>query len=130
MDDIFEIILYVGAIIVTAVIGARKAAKEVKNPVPKKAQRKHIFNEKEEEYVPESRDFEKEVVYGKTVSSEPFSYETMSERDFQKEFSKNVESEHAPFVEETHNSIENPLTFDEEEIYKGVIYSEILKRKY
>ena len=126
MDDIFDIIIYLVAIVVTAIVGAKKA---IKDNQPKTKQKKHIFQEKEE-YVPESRDFEKEVVYGKTISSEPFSYETMSERDFQNEFFKNLESEETLFAEQTHNSIENPLSFDEEEIYKGIIYSEILKRKY
>jgi type III secretory pathway component EscV len=60
---------------------------------------------------------------------EYFSYETMSERDFEKEFNENVESE----ISVQHSENQNDglhLTLDEEEVYKGVVWSEILKRKY
>lgn len=61
---------------------------------------------------------------------EYFSYETMSERDFEQEFAQNVEEE------TTISSVQNKpdtkinLSLDEEEVYKGVVWSEILKRKY
>lgn len=60
---------------------------------------------------------------------EYFSYETMSERDFEKEFNQNMESETE--LLHTQPSTSNvQLSMDEEEVYKGVVWSEILKRKY
>lgn len=61
-------------------------------------------------------------------NGEYFSYETMSDRDFEKEFQENVESE----ISMQHSENQNAglhLTLDEEEVYKGVVWSEILKRK-
>ena len=64
-----------------------------------------------------------------TGDNEYFSYETMSERDFEEAFNQNVESENE--VLQTQPSTPNiQLTMDEEEVYKGVVWSEILKRKY
>ncbi len=61
--------------------------------------------------------------------NEYFSYETMSERDFEEAFNQNVESENE--VLQTQPSTPNiRLSMDEEEVYKGVVWSEILKRKY
>lgn len=64
-----------------------------------------------------------------TGENEYFSYETMSERDFEQAFNQNVESENE--VLQTQPSTPNiRLSMDEEEVYKGVVWSEILKRKY
>lgn len=64
-----------------------------------------------------------------TSNNEYFSYETMSERDFEEAFNQNVESENE--VLQTQPSTPNiRLSMDEEEVYKGVVWSEILKRKY
>lgn len=64
-----------------------------------------------------------------TGNNEYFSYETMSERDFEEAFNQNVESENE--VLQTQPSTPNiRLSMDEEEVYKGVVWSEILKRKY
>lgn len=65
-----------------------------------------------------------------TGENEYFSYETMSERDFEQAFSENMEeNKHFATAAETpHPDIH--LNLDEEEVYKGVVWSEILKRKY
>lgn len=65
-----------------------------------------------------------------TGNNEYFSYETMSERDFEQAFSENVEeNKHFATAADTpHPNIH--LNIDEEEVYKGVVWSEILKRKY
>ena len=58
-----------------------------------------------------------------------FSYETMSERDFEQTFAKNAEEA----KENLFNGSETPktnLTLSEEDVFKGVVWSEILKRKY
>ena len=58
-----------------------------------------------------------------------FSYETMSDRDFASEFGQSAE--------ETVTISDSPaphptvhLNMDEEEVYKGIVWSEILRRKY
>ena len=58
-----------------------------------------------------------------------FSYETMSDRDFASEFGQSAE--------ETVTTSDSPapcptvhLNMDEEEVYKGIVWSEILRRKY
>ena len=58
-----------------------------------------------------------------------FSYETMSDRDFAEEFGQSAE--------ETVTISDSPaphptvhLNMDEEEVYKGIVWSEILRRKY
>lgn len=62
--------------------------------------------------------------------NEYFSYETMSERDFEQAFSENVEgNEHfSSTTDAPHSDIH--FNMDEEEVYKGIIWSEILNRKY
>ena len=59
-----------------------------------------------------------------------FSYETMSDRDFEQAFSNNVEeNEHIAAATSTpHPAIH--LNMDEEEVFKGIVWSEILNRKY
>ena len=60
---------------------------------------------------------------------EYFSYETMSDRDFAKEFGHTAEET----VAATSTSTSQPavhLNMDEEEVFKGIVWSEILKRKY
>lgn len=60
---------------------------------------------------------------------EYFTYETMSERDFENEFKQNEESENE--VQQAQPTTPNiRISMEEEEIYKGVVWSEILKRKY
>jgi hypothetical protein len=62
--------------------------------------------------------------------NEYFSYETMSDRDFEQAFSNNIaENEHIAAASETpHSNLK--LNMDEEEVFKGIVWSEILKRKY
>ena len=58
-----------------------------------------------------------------------FSYETMSDRDFASEFGQSagetvtISDSPAP-----HPTVH--LNMDEEEVYKGIVWSEILRRKY
>lgn len=62
--------------------------------------------------------------------NEYFSYETMSDRDFEQAFSDNVE-ENAHIAAATQTPSPNiHLNMDEEEVFKGIVWSEILKRKY
>lgn len=62
--------------------------------------------------------------------SDYFTYETIDPED--DSFSEKEKSTPVNFSQTTDNEVEKmpQLNFDEEELYKGVIYSEILKRKY
>lgn len=63
-------------------------------------------------------------------SSEYFSYETMSDRDFEQAFSNNMgENEHIAAAS-TPPQPAVRLNMDEEEVFKGIVWSEILNRKY
>ena len=80
-------------------------------PKPKK-KKKRLFNSVSEEN-----------------KEEYFTYETMSERDFENEFKQHEESENE--VRQAQPTTPNiQISMEEEEIYKGVVWSEILKRKY
>lgn len=60
--------------------------------------------------------------------NEYFSYETMSDRDFEQAFSNNVEENEHIAAATPHPAIH--LNMDEEEVFKGIVWSEILNRKY
>lgn len=130
-SSIIDILFIIGAIAlgffpgVKKMLGEEKAPKKVVRPVYRESEKKQEgmrsnHNKKKEQVTPSQPEQENEY----------FSYETMSERDFEQEFSDNVEeNEHFAAVTETpHKDIQ--LNIDEEEVYKGVVWSEILKRKY
>ena len=65
----------------------------------------------------------------KPAEEEYFSYETMSERDFAKEFGHAEEEE--PVVADVPSPQPTAhLTMDGESVFNGVVWSEILNRKY
>lgn len=65
----------------------------------------------------------------KPQKEEYFSYETMSDRDFAKEFGQSEEEE--PVVMDvTPSQPAVHLTMDKESVFNGVVWSEILNRKY
>lgn len=104
---------------------AERQAKKNRKPIP--------VDEFEEEVQPQPKRKKERVaspVFEQTAPQEEyFSYETMSERDFEKEFHQNAEAE----IEVQHTSPQTHnlhLNLDDEEFYKGVIYSEILNKKY
>lgn len=69
------------------------------------------------------------VFQSKPEEEEYFSYETMSERDFAKEFGQAEEEE--PVVADMSSSQPAAhLTMDGESVFNGVVWSEILNRKY
>lgn len=64
-------------------------------------------------------------------NKEYFSYETMSERDFEQAFAENETNVEAATTATL--QAEKPhinLSMEEEEVFKGIVWSEILKRKY
>ena len=60
---------------------------------------------------------------------EYFSYETMSDRDFAKEFGQ-AEAEEPVVADVTPSQPTDNLTMDKESVFNGVVWSEILNRKY
>ncbi len=126
-DSILYIILIVGSILWSVVKTFKK--EEAERQVKKNRSGRPIIVEEadvQEEEQPQRR---ARVAPQTGQNNEYFSYETMSERDFEQTFAHNAEEAKEHTVKET----ENPrvaLSMDEEEVYKGVIWSEILKRKY
>lgn len=126
-DSILYIILIVGSILWSVVKSLKKDEAE-RQTKKNRSGRPIIVEEADEpeEVQPQRR---ARVAPQPGQNNEYFSYETMSERDFEQAFAHNAEEAKEHTVKET----ENPrvaLSMDEEEVYKGVIWSEILKRKY
>lgn len=126
-DSILYIILIVGSILWSVVKTFKKEEAE-RQTKKNRGGRPIIVEEVNEpkEVQPQRR---ARVAPQPGQNNEYFSYETMSERDFEQTFAHNAEEAKEHTVKET----ENPriaLSMDEEEVYKGVIWSEILKRKY
>ncbi|MBR3551544.1 MAG: hypothetical protein IKO09_06090 [Bacteroidales bacterium] len=65
----------------------------------------------------------------KPQEEEYFSYETMSDRDFAKEFGQ-ADEEELVVTDVTPPPPAVHLTMDKESVFNGVIWSEILNRKY
>lgn len=69
------------------------------------------------------------IFESKPEAEEYFSYETMSERDFAKEFGQAEEETFAADVT-TPSQPDTPFSLDKESLFNGVVWSEILNRKY
>ena len=126
-DSILYIILIVGSILWSVVKSFKKD--EAERQVKKSRSGRPIIVEEadvQEEVQPQRR---ARVAPQPGQNNEYFSYETMSERDFEQAFAQNMEEETNSAVQASTDSKIN-LTMDEEEVYKGVVWSEILKRKY
>ena len=124
-DAILYIILIVGSILLSVVKTFKKD--ETERHVKKmRSQPVEAETYEEGEVRPKKK---AKVSSQRGNDNEYFSYETMSDRDFEQKFAQNAEESKEHFVKET----ENPkvgLTLNEEDVYKGVVWSEILKRKY
>lgn len=60
-----------------------------------------------------------------------FTYETISDRDFSKEFEEIIAENNTEITASDNRPSPLPnLSIDQEEVFKGVVWSEILKRKY
>ncbi len=129
LDSIIDILFVIGAIALGFLPGIKKllGGEEVKKVV------RPIQQEVAEETV-SPRTKRKKSKGTITPPQQPqneeyFSYETMNDRDFENLFAQNSEETFENEATETlHKDIH--LTLDEEEVYKGVVWSEILKRKY
>ena len=126
-DAILYVILIVGSILLSVVKTFKKD--EVERQVKKNKSRPIVMESIED---PEEIPLKKKKA---RVASQPerneeyFSYETMSERDFEQTFAQNAEEAKEHFARETENH-KVGLTLEEEDVFKGVVWSEILKRKY
>ena len=131
--DKFESILYIVLILGSIGWSVLKTLKkeEEERKVKKMRSRPVEANPYEEEEVRPKQKKKAKAAPQPEQKNEYFSYETMSERDFEQAFSENVEeTEHttSPIHDTPQSKIH--LHMDEEEVYKGVIWSEILNRKY
>ena len=129
----FDLVLYILVIVVSVAFSVIKSLKE--NGTVKKNMTADPIDEETVEVVEpvethQKKAKKKSTPKPKSGEKEYFSYETMSERDFEQAFSDNVEeNEHIAASSGTpHSNIH--LDMDEEEVYKGIVWAEILNRKY
>ena len=125
-DTILYIILIVGSILLSVVKKLKKD--EVERQVKKmRGQPVEAETYEEEEVRPMKK--KTRVTPQPEQNEEYFSYETMSERDFEQTFAQNAEEAKENLFKGSETPKTN-LTLSEEEVFKGVVWSEILKRKY
>lgn len=128
MEDFISILILIILGLAPTIIKAFKEKGKVVTPPP-------VDESEFEETVYETAAKEDVSKMRQTVPNSPndsdyFTYETIEPEDGS--FVENEMSAAANFSQTTDNEMEKApqLNFDEEELYKGVIYSEILKRKY
>lgn len=125
-DLVLYIVVIIGSILWTVVKNLnkdekeRQAKKNVSRPVVAEPAGAPQRQPKEK---PRSPFFQEEN------NNEPFSYETMSDRDFEQAFAQNAEM-HSDTPQQESASPALNLSMKEEDVFKGIVWSEILKRKY
>ena len=129
-DTILYILLMVGWLGFTFFKALRKDEKE--RTAHKNRPRPIVVEttDETETAAPQKKTSKKKAAYQQIPQEEQyFSYETMSDRDFASEFGQSAEETVASTDTATpHSPIH--LSMDEEEVYKGIVWSEILRRKY
>jgi hypothetical protein len=125
-DLVLYIILIIGSILLSVVKTLKKDEAE-RQTKKMRSQPVEAETYEEEEVLPKKKRMR--VAPQPEQNEEYFSYETMSERDFEQTFAQNAEEAKDHFVKETENQ-KTGLTLSEEDVFKGVVWSEILKRKY
>ena len=126
----FDLVLYIIVIIGSILISVVKTLKKDEAERQTKKNRSPVTVEtveESEDVRPKKKKMR--VAPQPEQNEEYFSYETMSERDFEQTFAQNAEESRESFVKETGDS-KVSLTMDEDDVFKGVVWSEILKRKY
>ena len=127
LDSIIDILFVIGAIAlgflpgIKKLLGGAEEAKKIVRPIRREV------SEGKESPQPQKRKAQS-AAPKQPQSEEYFSYETMSDRDFENLFIQNNEETVTTTTDTTFKNIH--LTMDEEEVYKGIVWSEILKRKY
>lgn len=127
LDSIIDILFVIGAIAlgflpgIKKLLGGAEEAKKIVRPI-----RREVSEGKES---PQSQKRKAQSAAPQQPQNEEyFSYETMSDRDFENLFIQNNEETVTTTTDTTIKNIH--LTMNEEEVYKGIVWSEILKRKY
>ena len=128
ISSIIDILFVIGAIALGFLPGVKKMLGEEKSPKKVVRPVSQEFVDEQEEVHPKRKKKTQVAAPQPEQDNEYFSYETMSERDFEQAFSDNVENDERFAAGTPHTDIQ--LTMDEEGVYKGVIWSEILNRKY
>ena len=126
----FDLILYIVIVLGSILFSVVKTFKkeEAERQVKKvHGQPVEIETYEEEEVRPKTK--KTRVAPQPDQNEEYFSYETMSERDFEQTFAQNAEEAKENLFKGSETPKTN-LTLSEEEVFKGVVWSEILKRKY
>ena len=126
-DTILYIILIVGSILLSVVKTLKK--EEATRHVKKMRGQPVEAETYEEEKVRPKKQKTRVTPQPAAQNEEYFSYETMSERDFEQTFAQNAEEAKENLFKGSETPKTN-LTLSEEEVFKGVVWSEILKRKY
>ena len=127
LDSIIDILFVIGAIAlgflpgIKKLLGGAEEAKKIVRPIRREV------SEGKESPQPQKRKAQSPAPQ-QPQNEEYFSYETMSDRDFENLFIQNNEEAVTTTTDTTFKNIH--LTMDEEEVYKGIVWSEILKRKY
>ena len=124
-DLVLYIVLILGSILLSVVKTLKKDEKE-RQVKKMRGQPVEAETYEEEEVRPKKK---AKVTSQRGNDNEYFSYETMSERDFEQEFAQNMEEETIPSIQKGLDP-KISLSMDEEDVFKGVVWSEILKRKY
>ena len=128
-DIIVYILLIIGSILLPFV---KKFIKEEADRTVKKNRGTTVTAEPvvEEEVARPVRKATKAKAAPTPDDKEYFTYESMSERDFEQEFAHNVEEHPLINANSVPSDSKIQLSMEEEDVFKGVIWSEILKRKY
>lgn len=127
LDSIIDILFIIGAIAlgffpgIKKLLGGLEEAKKEVRPIHREVT--------EENESPQPKMEKAQAASPQQFQNEEyFSYETMSDRDFENLFIQNNEEAVTTPTDTTFKNIH--LTMNEEEVYKGIVWSEILKRKY
>ncbi|MBO4382316.1 MAG: hypothetical protein J5799_05180 [Bacteroidales bacterium] len=128
MEDFISILVLIILGLAPTIIKVIKEKGKVVTPSPVEESEfeDSLYETDATEDVPKMR----QTVTNSPNDSDYFTYETIDPED--DSFSEKEKSTPVNFSQTTDNEVEKmpQLNFDEEELYKGVIYSEILKRKY
>lgn len=124
-DLVLYIVLIVGGLLWTVV---KNLKSEAAQPVKRnRSQTVTVETDDAEPQRPNTRNKARKVTEPQAKGDEYFTYETLSDRDFQQEFEENME-EHSAKAPTSQSDVK--LGLNEEDVFKGVVWSEILQRKY
>lgn len=131
MEDIISILIFLVMVafsVVPAII------KKFVTPEPAKGARAAGSYKEDDESIDDEENLEEDIlqeISGKIPKkSEYFTYETMGGKDTKTSFSAEKEGVENVQMSENEQKNDIQLDFSQQELYKGIIYSEILKKRY